>query len=144
MDTQINVIDWRKVYVSTSLCLSMVFAVVGMIFLFIPESVFLVLNNISRYIGFAESPLQGFGLYQVLAVGYMYLVTLLSFLMHKHPENTFFPILLIQGKSASSLISLFLYFFHLRSLLLLTNGIVDGIIAVGVFVLYRKIMGIQK
>jgi hypothetical protein len=144
MGTQLYNTDWRKVYVSTSLCLSMVFAVVGMIFLFMPNGVFLLFNNMSRQLGFPESPLQDFGLYQVLAVGYMYLVTLLAYFMHRHPENTFFPILLIQGKSASSLISLFLFFFHLPSLLFLTNGIVDGMIALGVLVLYQKTKGIQK
>jgi hypothetical protein len=103
-----------------------------------PDGVFLLFNNISRQIGFQEFPLQGFGLYQVLAVAYMYLVTMLAYLMHKHPEDSFFPILLIQGKSASSIISFFLFFLHLPSLLLLTNGIVDGMIALGILVLYRK------
>ena len=144
MDTHLLNGGWRKVYISVSLCLSMVFAVVGMIFLFMPEGVCVLFSNISKHLGFPESPLQGFGLYQVLAVAYMYLVTLLAYFMHKYPENTFFPMLLIQGKSASSIISLFLYFFHLSSLLLLTNGVVDGIIAVGVLVLYRKARGPRK
>ena len=144
MESQGHYTRWHKVYESTSLCLSMVFAVVGMIFLFMPDGVFLLFNNISRHLGFPESPLQGFGLYQVLAAGYMYLVTLLAYLMHKHPANIFFPMLLIQGKSASSIISLSLYFFHLPSLLLLTNGIVDGMIALAVLVLFRKTRGTQK
>ena len=144
MGTQLNNTGWCKLYVSVSLLLSIVFAIVGMVFLFIPDDVLLLFNNISRHLGFPESPLQGFSLYQVLATGYMYLVTLLAYLMYKHPENTFFPILLIQGKSASSLISLAFFLFHLHSLIFLTNGIVDGIIAVGVLVLYRKKRGAKK
>jgi hypothetical protein len=144
MDTPLLNTGWRKAYVSVSLCLSMAFAIVGMIFFFMPDEVFLLFNNISKHLGFSESPLQGSGMYQALAVAYMYLVTLLAYEMHKYPENTFFPMLLIQGKAASSIMSLSLYFLHLSSLLLLTNGVVDGIIAVGVLVLHRKAMGKQK
>jgi hypothetical protein len=144
MDAQSKNTGWGKVYVSVSLCLSIVFAVVGMIFLFMPDGVFLWFNSISRQLGFPESPLQSFGLYQVLATGYMYLVTLLAYLMYKHPENKFFPILLIQGKSASSLISLAFFLFHLQSLIFLTNGVVDGMIAIGVLILYRKKKGAEK
>jgi hypothetical protein len=68
----------------------------------------------------------------------MYLVTLLAYFMYKYPENTLPSMLLMHGKSASSVISFSLFFFHLPSLLFLTNGIVDGTIAIGVFFLYRK------
>ena len=135
---------WLKLYRLISLCLSLIFAIVGLIFLFVPDDVFLLFNSVSRLLGYPESSLQSFGLYQVLAVGYMYLVTLLAYCMNKYPENTFFPLLLIHGKSASSLLSLCLFFFHLPSLLLLTNGIVDGMIAIGVFVLYKKSREIQQ
>ena len=144
MESQVRNTNWQRVYESTSLCLSMVFAVVGMIFLFMPDGVFLLFNHISRHLGFPEIPLQGFGLYQILAVGYMYLVTLLAYLMHKHPASTIFPMLLIQGKFVSSIISLSLYIFHLPSLLLLTNGAIDGLIALTVLILYRKTRGTQK
>lgn len=144
MDTQLKTAHQRKVYVAVSLGLSLVFAVVGLIFLFFPDGAALLFNKISRQLGFPEAPLQGLGLYHVLAAGYMYLVTLLAYFMYKHPENRFFPILLIHGKSASSLISLIIFFFHPPSLLLLTNGVVDGIIAVGVMVLYRKIRAEQR
>jgi uncharacterized protein YjeT (DUF2065 family) len=138
MDKQKNDNAWLKLYRSASLCLSLIFAIVGLIFLFIPDDVFLLFNSVSRLIGYPESSLQSFGLYQVLAVGYMYLVTLLAYYMNKYPENRFFPLLLIHGKSASSLLSLCLFFVHPPCLLLLTNGIVDGMIAIGVFVLYKK------
>ena len=103
-----------------------------------PDGVIQLFNNLSKPLGFPESTMQGFGLYQVLAVGYMYLVTLLAYFMHRHPENSFIALLLIQGKAASSLISLLLYFFNHPLLLLLTNGIVDGVIAMGILLLYRK------
>jgi hypothetical protein len=144
MDTQTMNNTWRKVYISVSLCLSMVFAIVGLLFLFIPDNVFLLFNTISRLLGLPESQMQGFGLYQVLSVGYMYLVTLLAYFMHKYPDNTFFPLLLIHGKSASSLISLYLFFFHLPSFIFLTNGFVDGMIAIGILLLFRKSKGTRK
>ena len=129
---------WLKWYRSISLCLSLIFAIVGLFFLFMPDGVFLFFNSISKHIGYPESPLQSFGLFQVLAIGYMYLVTLLAYFMYKYPENTLLPLLLIHGKTASSVISFFLFFFQQPSLLFLVNGFVDGIIAIGVFFLYRK------
>lgn len=135
--------SWRTLYFSLSLCLSVVFAIVGLIFLFVPDNVFLFFNTVAKQLGFPETGLQGFGLYQVLAVGYMYLVSLLAYFMYANPENVFFPLLLVNGKAASSLISLFLFFFHGTSFLLLTNGIVDGMIAGGVFMVYRKSRGAQ-
>jgi hypothetical protein len=144
MATQENNTAWYNVYRTASLGLSIVFAIVGLIFLFIPDNVFFFFNSVSRFAGFPESPAQGFGLYQILAVGYMYLVTLLAYFMYKYPKTTFFPLLLINGKSASALISFYLFFFHLQSLLLLTNGIVDGTIALGVLILYRLSRGKQQ
>lgn len=131
--------NWRNAYRSISLCLSVVFALVGLIFLVMPQGVFLLFNNFSRQLGFPESALQGFGLYQVLAVGYMYLVSLLACMMFLHPENKYFIWLLINGKSASSVISIFLFAFHQPYLIYATNGVVDGSIAVILIMMYRKV-----
>ncbi len=127
-----------KVYKSISLALSVIFAVVGFIFLFIPDGVIKFFNTFSSSLGLPESPVQATGLYVVLAVGYMYLVTLLAYLMYKHPENPYFPLLLINGKSASSFISLLLFVVHQPYLMFIANCIADGIIAAGVWILYRK------
>jgi len=144
MDTPRENILWQKFYTTVSLCLSVVFAIVGLMFLFMPDTVALFFNTISRQLGFPEFQMQGGGLFQVLAVGYMYLVTLLACFMYKHPDNAFFPLLLVHGKSTSSLISFYLFFTYQSVLILLTNGIIDGFIALGVFILYRKSRGTQK
>lgn len=123
---------------SISLALSVIFAVVGFIFLFTPDGVVNFFNAFSPSFGLPESPVQATGLYVALAVGYMYLVTLLAYLMYKHPENPYFPLLLINGKSASAFISLLLFVLHQPYLMFITNCIVDGIIATGVWILYRK------
>jgi hypothetical protein len=144
VDTQEQYRISQTIYKWTSLCLSIIFALVGLIFLFFPDTVILFFNTISKPFGFAESPTPGFSIYHVLAVGYMYLVALLAYFMYKYPENSFFPVLLINGKSASSLLSFMFFFLHLPSLLFLANGIIDGTIAIGVFVLYRKSRGSQQ
>ena len=129
---------WNRLYKSTSLYLAVIFGIVGLLFLLIPENVLYFFNRISPSLGFIESPTQGMGFYLILAVGYMYLVTLLACLMARHPGNPYFPILLINGKSASSVLSFGLFFLHGPFLIYLTNGIIDGLIALCVFILFRK------
>lgn len=129
---------WHRLYKRTSLSLAIIFGIVGLVFLLIPGNVMHFFNTISPCLGFIESPVQGTGFYLILAVGYMYLVTLLACLMVRHPENPFLPILLINGKSASSVLSFGLFFLHGPFLIYVTNGIVDGIIALCVFILFRK------
>ena len=144
MDTQVQRNPWKALYRWVSLCLSLIFALVGLLFLISPDSVVLFFNTLSRALGFAETPAPGFSFYQILAVGYMYLVTVLAYFMYKQPENTFFPRLLIYGKSASSLISFFFFLVHLPALLYLANGIIDGSIAVGVYLVHNKSRGQQQ
>ena len=129
---------WRRLYKRSSLVLAVIFGIVGLLFLLIPADVLRFFNKISPGLGFIESPAHGTGFYLVLAVGYMYLVTLLACLMARHPENPYFPILLINGKSASSVLSFALFFLHGPFLIYLANGIIDGLIALCVFVLFRK------
>ncbi len=129
---------WRRLYRLISLSMSIIFAVVGLLFLFIPDSVVIFFNHLSGFFDLPEASVSGLSLYVVLAVGYMYLVTLLAYCMSRQPENHYFAWLLINGKSASSLISLFLFIFHWHYLILLTNGIVDGMIAIGVLILSRQ------
>jgi hypothetical protein len=129
---------WYRMYKLISLSLSIIFGMVGLVFLVIPENVLIFFNRISPLFGFMESPVQGVGFYLILAVAYMYLVTVLAYLMYKHPENPSFSFLLISGKSASSILSFIIFIIHYQFLIYLTNGIVDGLIAIGVFLLSRK------
>ena len=128
-----------KIYRPASIILMLIFAVTGLLFLAIPDQVLNLFNNLSGNFRMPEAPLTGFNFYLILAVGYMYLVTLLAFLMFRHPENKYFPQLLAHAKITSSLLSLGLFIFHAHYLIYLSNFIIDGIIGAGVIVLYVKI-----
>jgi hypothetical protein len=132
---------WKRLYKSISMSLSILFGVVGLLFLFLPEGILVFFNNLSTLSGFPKSPVQSASLFVILAVGYMYLVTIVAYFMYKNPENTVYPLLLIHGKSASSILSLFFFIFFAPYFIFLVNGIVDGLIALGVFLLSKKIRG---
>jgi hypothetical protein len=129
----IRILLYRRV----SICLSVIFGAVGLIFLTIPDRTLSFFNRLSPPLGFTEAPVHGMGFFLILAVGYMYLVTLLAGLMAKHPENRFFPMLLIQGKCASSVLSFAFFAFHGPFLIYAANGVIDGSIALTVWILFR-------
>jgi hypothetical protein len=76
------------------------------------------------------------GFYLVLAVAYMYLVTLPAGWMFLRPENDTLPVLLINTKAASSLLSFGLFAAREPALIYLVNGAVDGLLALGVLILH--------
>jgi hypothetical protein len=108
------------------------------LFLISPHLVLEFFNGLSSSLGMSLMPIQSSGFYPLLAVGYMYLVTLLAFLMYRHPTNRCFPILLIHGKLATSILSLALFLVLGQYLIYLTNFIVDGFIGIAVLVFYLK------
>lgn len=128
-----------RLYKIFSLSSSIIFFIVGFIFLLIPNRVLVFFNTLSSYIGMVPSPVIGVNFYVVLAVAYMYLVALLAFLMYRHPENMYFPLLLANGKLASSLLSLYIFSVHYPSLIFVVNCFVDGLIGLVVLIFYRKI-----
>ncbi|HEY6950810.1 MAG TPA: hypothetical protein VI758_00300 [Bacteroidota bacterium] len=133
----------QRLYRSISLLLACAFAVVGLTFLTFPDAVIQVFNNASRQVGMMQTPSSGHGFYLVLAVGYMYVVAVLAFLMYRHPGNGLMPVLLVNAKAASSILSfLFLIVSH-PYLIYLANGIVDGIIALGVFMMQSRALKVQ-
>jgi hypothetical protein len=117
----------------------MIFSVVGFVFLLIPSKVLVFFNTLSGYIGMDPSPVTGVNFYIALAVAYMYLVALLAFLMYRHPENMYFPLLLANGKLASSLLSLYIFAVHQPYLVLVVNCFVDGLIGLAASIFYLKI-----
>jgi hypothetical protein len=130
---------WHKMYKLVSLTLSIIFGIVGILFLALPEQVLNFFNAISLPFGFPESPTQGTGFFLILAVAYMYLVSMLAFMMYKNPENSSFPLLLINGKSVSSIVSILFIILYGHYLIYIVNALTDGSIALGVFLLNRKI-----
>jgi hypothetical protein len=130
-----------KWYRPVSLVLAIIFAVTGLLFLFIPDRVVSLFNSFSPELGMVQSPATGFTFYLILAVGYMYIVTVLAFLMFKHPENRTFPLILSQAKLASSILSLGFFVLQNHYLIYLTNFIIDGVIGILVMAFYLKMKG---
>jgi hypothetical protein len=127
-----------KFYKPISLTLMLLFGVTGLLFLFIPDKVLVLFNNLSPA-AMTQAPLTGFNFYLILAAGYMYLVTVLAFLMFRRPENPVFPMLLTHAKIASSVLSLGFFLFHEHYLIYLANFVVDGFIGIVVGILYFKL-----
>jgi hypothetical protein len=130
---------WHRCYRLVSLTLSIVFGIVGILFLAIPVHVLELFNTISLHFGLPVSPEEGTSFFLILAVAYMYLVSTLAFMMYKNPGNPSLPLLLIGGKSASSIVSILFLVVHGPSLIYAVNTLTDGSIALGVFLLNRKI-----
>ena len=118
---------------------AVVFAVIGLIFLFMPDNVLVFFNNMSSYFGLPHSPVRGTGFYLALAAAYMYMVTILACLIYRHPEERLFSFLLANGKLASSLISLFLFVTDQPYLIYITNCIADGLIGLAALLYYLSI-----
>lgn len=127
-----------RLYKPVSFSFCIVFAAVGMLFLFIPDKVLEFFNTLSGYFGMLMMDVESFGFYQLLAVGYMYAVTLLAFLMYRHPEDNRYPFLLIHCKFASSILSLVYFVFLGSYLIFLVNFIIDGLIGICVLFFYVK------
>lgn len=132
------------VYRPASLTMAVVFAAVGLLFLFFSDGVLAFFNRVSDSTGFPGGPEHAAGFYLGLAVAYMYLVTVIAFMMWRYPRDRVLPLLLINGKAASAILSLGLFVFQQPLLIYVTNAAVDGAIAVGVFYLYRTYVGRVK
>ena len=130
--------NFMRFYKPVSFSFCIIFAVVGMLFLFIPDKVLEFFNTLSDYFAMSMMDINGFGFYQLLAVGYMYGVTLLAFLMYRFPEDTRYPFLLIHCKFASSILSLIYFVFLGSYLIFLVNFIIDGLIGICVLFFYVK------
>lgn len=127
-----------KSYRLLGLSLAVIFAVVGLLFLFAPSGVLSFFNMLSGYLGMAPSPEQGISFYLILAVGYMYLVTLLAYFMYRYPQDRRYPLLLANGKLASSIISFYLFILNEPYLIYVANGVIDGFIGLLVLFMYLK------
>jgi len=126
-----------RLYKLFSLTAAVLFAVVGIIFLFFPDSALVFFNSISDYFGLPQAPLQGTGFYSILASAYMYFVTLLAYLMYRCPEENIYPFLLAQAKLVSCIISIYLFLMHRPYLIYFANFVIDGFIGIAVLCLLK-------
>ena len=127
-----------RIYRSIALALTGIFAAVGLIFLVAPGKVLDFFNYFSGSLNLPPAPASGFTFYLILAVGYMYIVTLLAFLMYRNPGNRIYPFLLAQAKLVSSFLSLALFCLQDHYLIYLANFLVDGAIGFFVGLLYYR------
>ncbi len=132
-----------KIYRAMSLALTILFAITVILFLGIPDKVIAFVNTFSPSLGMLQAPVIEWNFYLILAVGYMYLVTTLAFLMFKHPENHYFPLLLTHAKLVSSILSLALFLLHAHYMIYLVNFIVDGMIGIAVLIMYIKLRKLE-
>lgn len=121
-------------YKAFSLILAAVFATVGLIFIFFPASPLIFFNSMSVLFGLPQSPVTNYSFYLILAAAYMYAVTLLAYMMYRHPKQSIYPLLLANFKLASSIISLCLFTVHQPYLIYLVNFIIDG--SIGIAAIY--------
>lgn len=116
-----------------------VFGVVGLIFLLIPGHVLVFFNSVSPALGLPEAEIPPTGFYHILAVAYMYLVSLLAYLMYRYPDNKILPLILAHGKLVSSFLSLGFFVLHRNYLIYITNCLIDGAIGFTFLTFYVKI-----
>jgi len=124
-----------RLYRPAGLLMAVTFSVVGLIFLFYPDDVLGFFDALSPRIGLPPVG-EAAGFYLILAVAYMYVVTLLAAGMFLRPANATLPVLLINAKAASAILSFGFFAFRQPALIYLANGVVDGLIAVGVLAIY--------
>ena len=117
-----------------SLSMAAIFAAVGLVFLFQADGVLDFFNRFSPQLGLAPAPVHSGAFFPILAVAYMYLVTLLAWLMYRKPHNALLPLLLAQGKFASSILSLVFFFGRAPYLVCLANAVTDG--SIGALVMW--------
>lgn len=114
---------------TAGLVLAATFAIVGLTFLFVPGRVLSAFNWPAGGLGWPSSPTEAFTLYLALAVGYMYVVTLLAWQMARHPQERIYPWVLVQAKAASALLCMGLFALQGHYLIYLVNFVVDAAIA---------------
>lgn len=124
-----------------SLALAVIFALVGLTFLLMPEDVLAYFNQLSVHLRLPLAPVTTAGFYVALAGAYMYVVAVLAWLIYRQPTVPWFPLLLAHAKLASALLSLLLFFWQQPYLIFLANGLVDGLLGLAALFYYRILRG---
>jgi len=122
-----------------SLTFSVAFALTGLLFLLIPGGVIHFFNGLPSAPWMTPAPESGAEFYLVLAAGYMYLVTLIAYMMYRHPSEGVFPLLLVNGKLFTSVLSFVLFAAQGHYLIYAVNAVVDGGIGIAVLPFYLKL-----
>jgi hypothetical protein len=113
-----------------ALALAATFALVGLVFLVAPGSVGALFEQASQVLAIRAFPAGDApsGLFRALAAAYMYVVTWLAWMTARRPAEAAWPTALAHAKLASAAVSFALVVSLGASLVLVTNGIVDGLL----------------
>ncbi len=130
----------RTLYRTIALFFGASFAVVGVLFLVVPGGVLGFFNGLSVRLGFASGEVEKTGFFGILAAAYMYVVSLLAVRMYRHPDVRLYPVLLMNAKFASALLSVGFFLAESPLLIYLANALVDA--GIGFITLY--LMALQK
>lgn len=119
-------------YRAIALALAVTFAAVGLVFFLAPGSVATLFEHVSRLLAIPALPAGDIqsGLFRVLTAAFMYLVAWLAWMMFRRPDEAVWPAVLAQAKLASATFSFILIVSQGPSLVLVANGVVDGLLGV--------------
>jgi hypothetical protein len=136
-----NLTSKQKNYKVLMTLLSWIFLIVGALFYIIPNHVIGIFNIISDKTGYFQLlPPSSEKFYLDLAVAYMACVTAIAYMISRDViRNINLTPVLIVGKTTSSLLSLISFILFQKSLLYLSNFIVDGAIVLIVLVFYLPV-----
>jgi hypothetical protein len=136
-----NLTSKQKNYKVLMTLLSWIFLIVGTLFYIIPNHVIGIFNIISDKTGYFQLlPPSSEKFYLDLAVAYMACVTAIAYMISRDViRNINLTPVLIVGKTTSSLLSLISFILFQKSLLYLSNFIVDGAIVLIVLVFYLPV-----
>jgi len=136
-----NLTSKQKNYKVLMTLLSWIFLIVGVLFYIIPNHVIGIFNIISNRTGYFQLlPPSSEKFYLDLAVAYMACVTAIAYMISRDViRNINLTPVLIVGKTTSSLLSLISFILFQKSLLYLSNFIVDGAIVLIVLVFYLPV-----
>lgn len=118
--------------------LAAAFAVTGFIFLLRPGEVLAWFDRQSWRLGLAALPPRPGSLWLVLAVAYMYVVTVLAWGIWRHPAEPLYPRLLAHAKLCSALLSAAAFALTIPHLIFLANALVDGALGLLALALWRS------
>ncbi|MEM7827750.1 MAG: hypothetical protein QW561_00265 [Candidatus Aenigmatarchaeota archaeon] len=112
--------------------LMVAFAFTAILFIIFPAGIIDLLNRIGTFFGdFERLDSAEKGIWYALSISNMVVITILCFLIQARPSDARGPLFaLIAGKSSSSLVSFYMFFYERMAFALIITSIVDGAIAV--------------
>jgi len=130
-----------KFYRVLMLLLAIAFGLFGALVLFVPYRILALFNALSPVAGLPPGPVEPTGFFVILAAAYMYTVMYVAAMIYLHPRHQLLPLVLVHGKAMSSILSLGFFLFSAPLLIYAANFVVDGVIALFVWVLRNKYAG---